>query len=55
MTTNPRGAGRKPSGKTRHQISLMLSDEAGEWLLSQDRKAATVAEMIEELVKKANP
>jgi hypothetical protein len=49
---NPRGAGRKPSGKTRHQISLMLSDEASEWLLSQPCKAAAVAEMIEGLIKK---
>jgi hypothetical protein len=50
--SNPRNAGRKPSGKTKHQVTLMLSPKTSKWLLSQECKAAAVADLIEQLVEK---
>jgi hypothetical protein len=45
---NPRNAGRKPSGKIKHNLSIYLDPEVSAILKSKKSQAAWIAALVEE-------
>jgi hypothetical protein len=48
--SNPRNAGRKPTGKIRVDISLRLSPEAAEFLTALGNRSGWIARLVEDVV-----
>jgi hypothetical protein len=54
MENNPRNAGRKPTGKIKHNLSLFFSPEVSATLSAMPNRSGWISEQIERIVSEAD-